>query len=161
MESLTFKVLGLPASKGSVTRMPNGAYLPAGTAASRMNFQLWKENIASAARVEMNGGPPWDGAVRLMAEFQLPAPKSMPRKHWGWLPHVKRPDLDKLTRALFDPLKGIVWVDDSQVCFSTINKVYSWDGDTGCFVVIDFLADEWMEKFSAAHRNISNIMDSL
>jgi Holliday junction resolvase RusA-like endonuclease len=161
MESVTFRIHGLPAPKGSVTQMPNGAYLPAGTAASRMKFSLWKENISVAARAEMGERKPWHGAIRMMAEFQLPVPKSMPKNQRGWLPHIKRPDWDKLTRALADPLKGIVWVDDSQVCFSTINKVYAWDNQPGCFVIIDFLTDEWNEKYGAASSGIRNVIDSL
>src|SRR4030095_5676740 len=131
MEAINIKIHGLPASKGSVTRMPGGAYLPAGTAASRMNFDLWKENIASAARIQMGERRPWLGPIRLMAEFQLPAPGSVPKYKRGWLPHIKRPDIDKLTRALLDPLKGIVWGDDSQVCYLTVNKVYAWDKQPG------------------------------
>lgn len=161
MESINIRVHGLPAPKGSVTRMRNGAYLPAGTAASRMNFQNWKENISSAARMQMIGHEPWPGAIRLMAEFQLPAPKTMKKLHRGWLPHTKRPDVDKLTRALFDPLKGITWVDDSQVCFMTVNKVYAWDNQPGVFCIIDFLTDDWCEKFGSAHRVVTNTIDSL
>lgn len=162
MQSLNFRVNGLPAPKGSVTRMRNGAYLPAGTAASRMNFQNWKDNIASAARVHMGEQKPWHGGIRMMAEFQLPVPTTTIRKHQrGWFPHVKRPDVDKLARALLDPLKGIAWVDDSQVCFLTVNKVYAWDGRHGAFVIIDFLSDDWFEKYGAAHRGVMNVMDSL
>lgn len=161
METVHLKVHGIPAPKGSVTHMRNGAYLPAGTAASRMKFSLWKENISTAAREAMGGKSPWMGAIRLMAEFQLPPPKSIPAKQRGWLPHVKRPDVDKLARALFDPLKGIVWDDDSQVCFCTVNKVYAWEGQPGAIAVIDFLTYDWAEKYGEAHRGIVNIIDSL
>lgn len=162
MDSVSFTVHGNPAPKGSVTRMRNGAYLPAGTAASRMNFALWKDNIASAARVEMGERKPWGKAIRLMAEFQLPVPESQIRKfQWGWWPHIKRPDVDKLARALFDPLKGIVWMDDSQVCFCTVNKVYAWDKQPGAIVVVDFLNDGYLEKYGKTHKAIVNVMDSL
>lgn len=141
--------------------MRNGSYLPAGTAASRLNFQLWKENIATAARQSMGELEPWPGAIRMMAEFQLPAPASIPARKRGWMPHVKRPDVDKLARALLDPLKGITWVDDSQVQFLTVNKVYAWDSQPGAFIIIDFLTDEWAERFGAAHRTVTNVIDSL
>ena len=105
---------------------------------------------------------PWAGAIRMMAEFQLPVPVSQVRKfQWGWLPHIKRPDFDKLTRALCDPLKGIVWEDDSQVCFSTVNKVYAWDNQPGAYVIIDFLTNEWCERYGEAHKGIVNVIDSL
>lgn len=161
MDSVNIRVHGLPAPKGSVTRMRNGAYLPAGTAASRMNFQLWKENIASAARLQMGERKPWPGAIRLLAEFQLPVPASIPQWKRNWLPHVKRPDIDKLTRALLDPLKGIVWVDDSQVCFCTVNKVYAWDNRPGAYAIVDFITDEWCERYGSVHSSIINVIDSL
>jgi Holliday junction resolvase RusA-like endonuclease len=141
--------------------MRNGAYLPAGTAGSRLKFNLWKENIATAARQKMDGRQPWPGAIRLMAEFQLPVPASMPKKQLGLLSHTKRPDVDKLARALLDPMKGILWVDDSQVAFCTVNKVYAWDGQPGAFVMVDFLTDEWSAKFHSAHRAFTDVIKSL
>ena len=141
--------------------MRNGAYLPAGTAASRMKYHLWQENISSAARVQMNGTAPWPGAVRLMAEFRLPAPQATPARKRGWLPHTKRPDVDKLARALLDPLTGIIWVDDSQVCFASVNKVYAWEGRPGAMVIIDFLSDDWCQKYWATHTAIQNAIESL
>ena len=162
MDSVSFTVRGIPAPKGSVTRMKNGAYLPAGTAASRMNFQLWKENVTTAARVEMGERRPWYGAIRLMAEFRLPVPATTIRKHqMGWWPHIKRPDVDKLTRALLDPLKGIVWADDSQVCFCTVNKVYAWEGNPGAVVVVDFLTADYLERYGKAHQAIVDVIESL
>lgn len=127
-----------------------------------MNFALWKGNIASQARVAMGERTPWPGAIKLMAEFYLPVPASSIKKDQrDWLPHTKRPDLDKLARGLFDPLKGIVWVDDSQVCFAFINKVYAWNGETGVDVGIDFLDDEWLRQYAHIHRRIENVIHSL
>lgn len=161
-DSLQLRIHGLPMPKGSVTKMPHGGYIPAGTAASRMNFDLWKENIASAARIEMGEQPPWAKAIRLMAEFYLPVPETTIKKSQrGWLPHTKRPDLDKLTRGLWDPMKGIVWVDDSQVCHATVNKLYAWNGNPGAIVIIDFLSDDWSLQYSYLHRSVTNVIDSL
>lgn len=160
MDGVNFHVLGNPASKGSLTKMRNGAYLPAGTPASRMNYLNWKENISSAARVAMGDVEPWPGAIRIMAEFQL-RPPAMARKYWGWLPHTKRPDIDKLCRALFDPLTGIVWKDDNQVCFATINKVYSWNRQPGAIVIVDFLTDDWCETYAQTAHAVADAIDSL
>ena len=38
--------------------------------------------------------------------------------------HIKRPDLDKMTRAVQDGLTHIAWQDDSQVVFAKIGKRY-------------------------------------
>jgi crossover junction endodeoxyribonuclease RusA len=45
-------------------------------------------------------------------------------------PHpIKPPDVDKLTRAVFDSLTSIVWVDDSQVVAALVRKrwVERWE----------------------------------
>lgn len=44
--------------------------------------------------------------------------KPMPR-----LPHDKKPDMDNLQKATWDALNGIVWVDDSQICYLKCGKV--------------------------------------
>jgi Holliday junction resolvase RusA-like endonuclease len=96
-----------------------------------------------------------------MAQFQLPAPGNIRKAQWGWLPHVKRPDVDKLARALLDPLTGIVWVDDSQVSFLTVNKVYAWEKRPGVTVVVDQLSNDWCIQHAALHRAVSNVITSL
>ena len=139
MDSVTFHVAGLPSPKGSFTRMPNGAMLPAGSTASRKKGANWRTDIRTVALDAMGKRNPARFAVRLMCEFQLPYPTSTIRKwQFGWWPHIKQPDVDKLLRMLFDALTGIVWVDDSQVAFVTTNKVYAWNGKPGAYIVIDF-----------------------
>lgn len=39
--------------------------------------------------------------------------------------HSKKPDLDKLVRAVQDALTGIIYKDDGQVCRLTANKNYA------------------------------------
>lgn len=105
---------------------------------------------------------PSTGPIRLMVEFQMPYPTSSIRKYqFGWWAHTKKPDVDKLTRFLFDALTGIVWKDDSQVCYATINKVYAWNNRPGAYVVVDFLDDDWLQSVGAIHRQIENVMDTL
>lgn len=131
--------------------MPNGATLPAGTANSRKKMAQWREDIRHEAKDAMGGMPPFMGPIRLMVEFRLPVPMSSIRKYqWGWLCHTKKPDYDKLARMLSDALTAIVWKDDSQVCFSTINKVYAWEGNTGATIVVEEVSDESAKRFADA-----------
>jgi Holliday junction resolvase RusA-like endonuclease len=51
-------------------------------------------------------------AVRVTLAFYLPRPQSLPKRVTA---HVKAPDLDKLTRAVFDAFTGAVFHDDTQV----------------------------------------------
>lgn len=162
MDSVSFHVYGTPAPKGSTTRMPNGAMLPAGTPASRKRFGEWRGDIRTAALEAMNGEPPTDRPIRLMCEFQLSVPTSSIRKYQlGWLPHVKRPDVDKLMRALLDALTGIVWVDDSQVCYAMVNKVYAWNGSPGAEVIIDFIDNDVAVELGRNQMKVRDVIDSL
>jgi len=72
----------------------------------------WRQRVALAARVAMRGRPLLTGAVSVHLDVVLPRPKSTPRR----TPQaVKRPDADKLARAIFDAITGPVIADDSQV----------------------------------------------
>ncbi len=48
-----------------------------------------------------------------MIEFVMRRPAVTPKRSTP--PATKRPDLDKLTRAVLDALSGIVWRDDSLI----------------------------------------------
>ncbi len=52
-------------------------------------------------------------------EFRMPRPKSTPKATPA---AVKRPDLDKLARAVLDAITGTVLVDDSQVVDLSASK---------------------------------------
>jgi Holliday junction resolvase RusA-like endonuclease len=74
----------------------------------------WKDSIKLQAI---------DGALRLKCEFHLSRPPSVSVKK---RPHpIVKPDLDNLLKAVKDALKGIVWVDDSQVVELEATKRYS------------------------------------
>lgn len=148
--AVSFTVSGIPTPKGSFTRMKNGAMLPSGTTESRKRMAQWREDIRHEANMKMDGRPPFGGPIRLMVEFRMPVPVSSIRKYqWGWLCHTKQPDVDKLFRMLGDALTAIVWKDDSQVCFSTINKVYAWDGGTGAMVIVEEVSDDEAKSFAS------------
>lgn len=162
MESISFFAPGIPVSKGSLTRMPNGAMVPAGTAASRVRFTNWRDDVRMAAMDAMNEREVSRRPLRVFAEFRLPYPSSSIRKYqFGWWPHVKKPDVDKLLRAILDPMKGIVYVDDSQVAFCIVNKGYAWNDRPGAYIVVDFLSDEYMMHHGRASRRVVDAMETL
>lgn len=142
--------------------MPNGATLPAGTPESRKRMAQWREDIRHEAKASMDGRPPFAGPIRLMCEFRLPVPTSSVRKYQlGWLCHTKKPDVDKLFRMLSDALTHIVWNDDAQVCFSTVNKVYAWDGATGAMVVVEEISDDAAKAFAESSRVVRSAIEVL
>ena len=153
-DSISFAVRGTPTPKGSLTRMPSGAMIPAGTAESRKRMESWRMDIRNEARRAMGERPAISGPVRLFVEFAFLPPKSIPKRQQGWIMHTKKPDVDKLFRALSDALTGIVWRDDSQVCMSAINKVYAWDGVSGAVVSVEPISDDSARTISAQTKFI-------
>ncbi|QTF82068.1 RusA-like resolvase [Mycobacterium phage Fefferhead] len=85
----------------------------------------WRERIALAAQQAMldNGLPvldhPPSGSrerrypVTASLTFVMPRPSGTPKSYTPAA--VKRPDLDKLARAVLDGLTDVCWIDDSQV----------------------------------------------
>lgn len=62
--------------------------------------------------------PPTDQPLSIGITYYFQAAKSMKKADIARLPlpHVKRPDLDNLTKPVLDAMAGIVFIDDSQVC---------------------------------------------
>jgi Holliday junction resolvase RusA-like endonuclease len=76
----------------------------------------------------MRGGKPLEGAVDLKIEARYPWPKSMSKKkralpgaYW----RTGRPDFDNLAKIVGDALNNIAWLDDAQIAFASVSKVYS------------------------------------
>lgn len=123
-EMMSFQVYGLPAPQGSKT--------PWGAETSK-RLPSWRQDVAVAARNAMGGRLPTTEAVLLDATFYFPRPKS----HYGtganaerlkatapqWV--AKKPDLDKLMRAIGDAITGVVVRDDSLIVKASIQKAYS------------------------------------
>lgn len=74
----------------------------------------WRADIHAAVRAVI--GDEIDipeGPVRLTLEFRMPRRKAEPKRVTP--PHTRKPDLDKLQRAVIDALIGLAYADDSQV----------------------------------------------
>jgi len=94
------------------------------------NAKSWQQLIAGEASRRLNEHPSPTlvaGPVVLGARFYLPRPKAYERRR-GVLVHTKKPDLDKLLRAVLDALTGVVFGDDSQVVEIHAAKRYT-DGE--------------------------------
>ncbi|UTN93268.1 RusA-like resolvase [Mycobacterium Phage Sunflower1121] len=119
-------VPGKPAPQGSKDFMgfkkapegsPPGTRGPAILKESSAAVGPWRERIALASADAMlsAGLPVLDKKypVRASLTFVMPRPSGTPKSYTP--PAVKRPDLDKLARAVLDGLTDVVWLDDSQV----------------------------------------------
>lgn len=106
----------------------------------------WKGDVKAFA-VEHWTDMPTRDPVRVRFTFSLPRPDCHfgSGKNSGTLKksapsyHVKKPDVDKMSRAIMDALTGIVWRDDAQVVAKLVTKDYA--PKPGVEVVIETLDD--------------------
>ena len=126
MKYISFHVPGLPATQGSKRFLGKGRVVD-----SCRRLPEWRSAVAYTAK-QAYSGDPLSGAVTLCIAFVLPRPKSHYRtgknahllRDAAPVHHVTTPDLTKMTRAVEDALKGIVWRDDSQVVEQETTKGY-------------------------------------
>jgi Holliday junction resolvase RusA-like endonuclease len=131
--SIRFHVRGLP--------VPQGA-LKVGIANGRAHLfnrspgplSDWRHAVASVAQ---SHAPKelWEGPVALSLAFGLPRPKSRPttvgrgkKKRTIRIWPDRRPDVDKLIRAVLDSLTLVIFRDDSQVVQVHATKDYGVPG---------------------------------
>lgn len=121
MRDVQFVVYGVAQPKGSTRAfVPKGWRRPVVTS-DNPRVKDWQQCIAAAAQAYTREFIA-EGAIVLTVEFALPRPKSLPKRV---VQHVKKPDLDKLVRAVKDALTGVLWQDDSQVTSLTASKRYA------------------------------------
>lgn len=114
-DQLTVWVPGRPAPQGSKRYVGNGISIE-----SSKHVKPWRADIR-AAMLDAHIGDPITGAVTVLIEFVMPRPASAPKRSTP--PATKRPDIDKLTRAVLDAIGSAgVWRDDSQVTHLVASK---------------------------------------
>lgn len=139
---IEFTVIGLPEPKGSTrsfafhaknkaTGEPlyvNGKpVLRSATTSDNPKLKDWQGAVAEGARRSLEQLPASErgllsGPVAIDVVFELPRPKSLPKRV---VAHLTKPDLDKLTRAVKDALTHVIWNDDSQVVEMHMRKRYA------------------------------------
>jgi crossover junction endodeoxyribonuclease RusA len=78
-------------------------------------------------------GAPLPGPVAVELEFVMPRPSATPKRRTP--PAVKKPDVDKLIRAVFDALTKVVWTDDSVVtAVSASKRLAELTEQPGCWI---------------------------
>ena len=126
--TVRFDVSGLPVPQGS-TRAFIVKNRPVITSTSK-GLNQWRQLVAGEAQRRVK--EPMGGPVAITLGFRLPRPKSAPKKKWIY--PSKRPDIDKLVRAVLDALTHVIIADDSQVVSLTATKDY---GPPGVLVQVD------------------------
>lgn len=138
---ITFTVPGLPAPQGSkkAFRTPKTGKL---IVAENSKFVgPWRDRVALAAHIAWNGRPVLtEVPVRVQIEFVLKratgTPKSRPTP-----PAIKNNgDLDKLERAVYDALTGVIISDDKLVIENANRKRIAEIGEpTGAIITVEEL----------------------
>jgi crossover junction endodeoxyribonuclease RusA len=132
--SLDIFVPGAAAPQGSKTYLGKGIMIEASK-----KVKPWRADIRAACmdnrgkpRHQFNGD-----AIRVTLEFILRRPVSTPKKKTPLA--VRKPDLDKLTRAVFDAISSAgVWTDDSQVVRAIVSKrIAEIDEIPGCRIIVE------------------------
>ena len=127
MRIVAFAVYGLAVAKGSTRAfLPKGAKFPVVTSTAR-NLKEWENLVRFAAQEHCGRDWSLDGPKLLTLHFSLPRPKSLAKKK---APHLKKPDLDKLVRAVNDALTGILYHDDAQIVSILASKEYAHVDET-------------------------------
>lgn len=125
-------VAGRPAPQGSKRHIGNGVLIE-----SSRYVKSWREDIRYALQADWNHRPPITGEVHLDLEFVLPRPASTPKRK-PTPPAIKRPDWDKLSRAVCDAITSAqVYRDDSQVTRAVVAKrIAELEEKTGVWIHI-------------------------
>jgi crossover junction endodeoxyribonuclease RusA len=126
---LTFHIPGRPAAKGSMRHVGKGRLIP-----MSKHLAAWEAAIITAARAAAGPGwEPYDGPLAVHADFYLPRPKTTRYPDYP----AGTPDLDKLERALGDPLKTAgVYTDDARIVAWHATKNWAVGCEPGCTITI-------------------------
>jgi crossover junction endodeoxyribonuclease RusA len=131
-------VPGKPAPQGSakgfVNRKTGGVIIVKDNDKTQ---KTWRGDIREQAITAWAGRDALDCPVRLLITFVMPRPKSLPKTRPT--PYaVKRPDLDKLTRAICDALTSAnIYTDDSQIVSLYASKRIAEIGEaSGCNISV-------------------------
>ncbi len=121
-DTRTIFVPGTPAPQGSKRHVGRGILVESSTA-----LGPWRERVALQAHQHAHGEL-WDCAVILDLAFVMPRPKSTPKLSTP--PAIRKPDLDKLIRAICDALTDVWITDDSRIVQLNATKRIAELGET-------------------------------
>lgn len=108
---IDFFVPGIP--------IPQGSKDPGGVRDANKHLRRWRLTVAVRALAHRQH-PLWTGPVEMVLEFTFRRPQKPLDEDWV----ITKPDLDKLTRAIFDSLTDVIYDDDCRVCRTVTMKFY-------------------------------------
>lgn len=149
LTTIEFIVNGNPTPQGDLAAGPHGRLYH-----KNAKLKPWREQVAAAAQSAMLGHwrkrkhelperiPMFTGPVEVQIRFVLRRPTSAPKLKD--VPAIKKPDVDKLMRAVLDAITGIVYTDDAQVVEIACGKRLAYyDEQPGCRIIVTGPTAEW------------------
>jgi Holliday junction resolvase RusA-like endonuclease len=136
LREISFVVHGTPRPQGSKKFVGFGKSGHGKLIDASKQLKPWRNLVGQVAANAFGDQPLFTGAIELILDFHFARPKSHYRtgrnahilKNNAPKYHTKKPDFDKLTRAIADALTAIIYRDDSQVFGGHIIKQYAPDG---------------------------------
>lgn len=119
--AIKFTVIGDPVGKQRPRVTKNCTYTPRKTVEYE---RLIRESWYYQSRESIEGGKP----IRLSMTAWFGIPNSYPKKLKAKLPntpHMKKPDVDNIIKAVLDACNGSVFDDDKQVVCIQATKLYT------------------------------------
>ena len=130
MKATTFEITEQPVAKQRPRMTRNGrVYRPSKTVA----FEKAIRGIVA----------PLHGPVKVTVWATFKPPVSWTKKKTAAkmnMPHIQRPDLDNVAKAICDALNGVAYTDDSQIAAIEARKV--WGPTARTVITIEAITDE-------------------
>ena len=116
---IKFFIPGIPAAKATSSALTQDGYV---TVYKKKKTRVWEDHVKWSS-IPHRPKDKWQGAVIIKLLFEMPRPKTLPKKY---VHHLKKPDADNLQKSVIDALKKAAFFrDDSQVVFKIATKRYS------------------------------------
>jgi Holliday junction resolvase RusA-like endonuclease len=150
---VAFTVYGKPQPQGSTKAfIPKGWSRPVVTS-DNAKLKPWRQQLTSTvieefAKQNLGACDPIarDIPVFVRMDFYIERPASLPKKFQH---ATKRPDWDKLSRAVCDSLTGSAITDDSQIVMAVVGKHYGQPERVEIFVTTlreEFVKDSSIQR---------------
>lgn len=138
---LKIRVYGVPAPQGSKKAFVVNGHVNM-VEQSHKKLKPWRQEVGDQAAKVIDGRDPLDGHLFVDITFFMKRPVSAKNRPY---PNVM-PDLDKMTRGVYDALKmGGAIKDDARIVAGNGRKIYAaTPEDQGCLIFVMSMT-EWLD----------------
>ncbi len=135
-------VPGLPIAQPRYGKGKNdNAYIPKLKSGAPHPIHAWKELLR--IHYNMIASPsvfPLTGPAIVSLEFIFPRPRNVPKAQYY---KITKPDIDNLTKAVFEPMSGCLVKDDNQICDGRRWKRYGATPGVGILIQDEVSAEDY------------------